>query len=57
MVLFAILLIMLIILALLLVFVVGAAGATGIVLFGDVIVCMVFIVLIMRAIIKRKKRH
>lgn len=45
-------------LALLVVFtvaIVGTIGAAGIVVFGDVIVCIVFIVLLLKWIFKRKK--
>lgn len=55
MILLAILLVMLILLTVLVVATVGAVGAAGIVIFGDVIVCIVFVVLLMRFIIKRKK--
>lgn len=55
MILLTILLITLILLTVLTVAVVSAVGAAGIVIFGDVIVCAVFIVLIMRFVIKRKK--
>lgn len=55
MILLTILLITLILLTVLTVAVVSAVGAAGIVIFGDVIVCAVFIVLIMKFVIKRKK--
>ena len=35
---------------------VSVLGTTGIVLFGDVIVCIVFIVMLIKFIIKRRKR-
>ena len=38
------------------VFSVSVLGATGIVVFGDVIVCIVFIVMLIKFIIKRRKR-
>lgn len=56
MVLFTILLIILALLTVLTVAVVSTIGAAGIVLFGDVIVCIVFIVLIMKFIIKRRRK-
>lgn len=56
MILFAILLLILLILAVVMVVTVSAVGATGIVIFGDVIVCAVFIVLILKAIISRKRK-
>ena len=37
-------------------FSVSVLGATGIVLFGDVIVCIVFIVMLIKFIIKRRKK-
>ena len=36
--------------------IVSTIGATGIVIFGDVIVCAVFIVLILKAIISKTKK-
>ena len=56
MVLFIILAIIFMILALILVFGIGIAGAGAIVVFGDVIVCMALIVLIMRSLIKSRKK-
>lgn len=56
MVLFVTLLLTLLILAVIVVTVVATAGAGFIVIFGDVIVCIVFIVLIMKYLIKRKRK-
>lgn len=47
-------LITLALLAAIVIFTVSAVGATGIVIFGDVIVCAVFIVLIIKWLIKRR---
>lgn len=55
MVLFTILLLTLIILTVLVVTCVSVFGAGVIVIFGDVIVCAAFIVLIMRLIFKKKR--
>ena len=55
--LFTILAIILIALTLIMTVIIGAIGAIGIVVFGDVIVCMAIIVLIMRALIIRKRRR
>lgn len=55
MVLFVILLIMLILLLLFVITVIGAGGAIFIVVFADVIVCIAFIALIMRWILKKRK--
>lgn len=55
MILFSILAVMLIILTVITVVVVGAAGAGFIVIFGDVIVCAVLIVFLMKRLIKRRK--
>ena len=55
MILFTFLLITLALLTFIVVGTVSALGAGVIVIFGDVIVCAVFIILIMRFIIKRKK--
>lgn len=55
MILFTILLITLIILTVLTVLVTSVLGATGIVLFGDVIVCAIFIIWLMKKLLKRKK--
>ena len=54
-ILITILLIMLILLTVLTVGVVGTIGAAGIVIFGDVIVCIVFIVLLIKWLAKRRK--
>lgn len=56
MILFAILLLMLIILVVIAVLGIGVLGSAGIVIFGDVIVCAVFIVLIIKWLIDRKKK-
>lgn len=56
MILLAILLLMLIILVATVVAVAATAGAGFVLLFGDVIVCAVFIVLIIRFLIRRKRR-
>ena len=50
-----ILALILLILAVTVILAVSLGGATFIVVFGDVIVCAVFIVLIIRFIIKRKR--
>ena len=55
MVLLTILALILLILAVTVILAVSLGGATFIAVFGDVIVCAVFIVLIIRFIIKRKK--
>ena len=55
MVLLTILALILLILAVTVILAVSLGGATFIIVFGDVIVCAVFIVLIIRFIIKRKK--
>ena len=55
MVLLTILALILLILAVTVILAVSLGGATFIVVFGDVIVCAVFIVLIIRFIIKRKR--
>lgn len=55
MILFTILLLMLILLTVLTVVVVSTIGAAGVVIFGDVIVCVVFIALIIKYLAKRKK--
>lgn len=57
MVLFAILLITLLVLTLVTVVAVGIGGAAFIVIFSDVIVCIAFIVLIMRKIINKRKEN
>lgn len=56
MILLMILLLTLLMLIGLTVLVVSTVGTVGIVVFGDVIVCAVFIILIIKWIIKRKKR-
>ena len=56
MILFTILAVILIILVIATILIVGAVGAGGIIIFGDVIVCIVFIALILKAIIKKKRR-
>ena len=55
MILITILALIVIILATIVVLTVSAVGATGIVLFGDVIVCALFIIWIIKRLIKRKK--
>ena len=55
MILLTILALILLILAVTVILAVSLGGATFIVVFGDVIVCAVFIVLIIRFIIKRKR--
>lgn len=55
MILFTILFITLVILAVFTVLTVSALGATGIVLFGDVIVCAIVIIWLMKKLFKRKK--
>lgn len=55
MVLLTILALILLILAVTVILAVSLGGATFIIVFGDVIVCAVFIVLIIRLIIKRKR--
>lgn len=55
MVLLTILALILLILAVIVILAVSLGGATFIVVFGDVIVCAVFIVLIIRFIIKRHR--
>lgn len=55
MVLFSILAVTLLTLIALIVLAVGTVGAGVIVLFGDVIVCIVFIVLIMKHLFKKRR--
>ena len=55
MILFMILLLILLILTVLVVAVVGTVGAAGIVLFGDVIVCIFIIVFLMKKLFFKKK--
>lgn len=52
---FSILVLTLLLLIAFIVFSVSVLGATGIVLFSDVIVCIVFIVMLIKFIIKRRK--
>ena len=54
--LFIILLFILIILTVITVGIISVIGAAGIVIFGDVIVCAIIIIWIMKLIIKRKRR-
>lgn len=56
MILFTILLLALALLATVVVVAVSVGGSIFVVVFGDVIVCMVFIALIIRYLIKRKKK-
>lgn len=56
MLLLTILILTLILLIALTVIVISMAGTVGVVIFGDVIVCIVFIVLLIRYLIKRKYR-
>ena len=55
MILLTILILTLIMLIIFTVLAISTAGAVGIVIFGDVIVCIVFIVLLIRYLIKRRK--
>ena len=55
MVLFSILAVTLLLLLAIIIFAVGTVGAGVIVVFGDVIVCVIFIVLIMKRLIRRKR--
>lgn len=57
MILFTILFIILVVLAILTVLGVAALGAAGIVVFGDVIVCVVIIALIIRHFIKKSSQE
>lgn len=57
MILFMILCTMLVLLTMLSILVIGATGAVGIVLFGDVIVCIILIVWIIKKMINRKRRR
>ena len=56
MILITILILTLILLTLLVVATVSAVGAGAIVIFGDVIVCAVFIVLIIKWLVKRRNK-
>ena len=53
MILFALILVILMIVGLCVLFAAGISGAIGIVLYGDIIVCMVLIVIILKKLIKR----
>lgn len=55
MILITLLLLTLVILGVIMAVIVSALGAGSIFLFGDVIVCMVFIILLIRFIIKKRK--
>jgi hypothetical protein len=55
MILFCILALILLILAVIVVAAIGIGGAGFIVIFGDVIVCMVFIALLIKFLMKRRK--
>ena len=57
MILISILLITLVLLTIITVLTVSAVGAAGIVIFGDVIVCGVFIVLLIKWLAKRRKNR
>ena len=57
MVLISILAIVLISLTLLTILAVSAVGTVGIVVFGDVIVCIVFIALLIKFLVKRKNKN
>lgn len=56
MILFTILLLTLFLLILFGVLAISIGGATTIIVFGDVIICGIFIVLLMRKIIKKKRK-
>ena len=49
------LLLMLLLLTIFTVCTIGVVGAVGVVIFGDVIVCAIFIVLLIRYLIKKEK--
>ena len=55
MILLTLLILTLILLTIFIVFAVSAVGSIGIVIFGDVIVCVVFIALLIGYLVKRKK--
>ena len=55
MILFTIIMLTLILLVIFTIVAVAATGAVGIVLFGDVIVCIIFIVWIIKKMISKKK--
>ena len=57
MVLFTLLALILIVLAVITVFTIVTVGAGAIVIFGDVIVCGVFIGIILRYILKKRKKR
>lgn len=57
MILLTILALTLIILTILTVIAVSTVGAIGVVIFGDVIVCIVFIALLVRYLIRKKKKN
>ena len=50
------LLLMLLLLTIFTVCTIGVVGAVGVVIFGDVIVCAIFIVLLIRYLIKKRKK-
>ena len=56
MILLTLLLLTLILLTVFTVFAISVTGAVGIVIFGDVIVCIVFITLLIRYLVKRKNK-
>lgn len=56
MILLTILALILVLLITIIVATVSAVGAAGVVIFGDVIVCIVFIVLLMKFVIKRRRK-
>ena len=56
MILLTLLLLTLILLTVFTVFTISVVGAVGIVIFGDVIVCIVFIALLIHYLVKRKKK-
>ena len=56
MILLTLLLLTLILLTVFTILAISMTGAIGIVVFGDVIVCIVFIVLLIRYLIKRKNK-
>lgn len=57
MILLTLLILTLILLMIFTVFTISAVGAVGIVIFGDVIVCIVFIALLVRYLIRKKKKN
>lgn len=56
MILFTILTIMLLVVAAVAVLAIGIGGGAFVVVFGDLIVCVVFIALIIRCLIRRKRK-